>query len=80
MIRRLKIPLAEISRDSCGHEHAEDQYEPSRKLRHLVQARSPWCTAPGCTNPAARCDLDHTVPWDKGGISCECNLAPTRKR
>ncbi|HSZ48699.1 MAG TPA: HNH endonuclease signature motif containing protein, partial [Streptosporangiaceae bacterium] len=25
---------------------------------------------------AARCDLDHTTPYDRGGLTCECNLAP----
>jgi hypothetical protein len=25
---------------------------------------------------SARCDLDHTVAWDQGGITCECDLAP----
>jgi hypothetical protein len=30
----------------------------------------------GCSRPAAGCDLDHTVPWDQGGITCECDLAP----
>jgi hypothetical protein len=24
----------------------------------------------------ARCDLDHTIAWDQGGITCECGLAP----
>jgi hypothetical protein len=28
------------------------------------------------SRPAARCDLDHTVPWDQGGPTCECDLAP----
>jgi hypothetical protein len=76
MIARLQIPVAKIAEGSCGHEHAEPGYRPSRKLRHLVEARSPWCTAPGCVNPAAHCDEDHTIPWDKGGLTCECNLSP----
>ena len=36
-------------------------------------APAPRRAAPG---PAARCDLDHTRPWDEGGPTCECNLAP----
>ena len=40
------------------------------------KARNAQCTAPGCGRPAARCDLDHTVAWDQGGITCECGLAP----
>ena len=30
--------------------------------------------------PAARCDQDHTVPYDQGGRTCECNLAPLCRR
>jgi hypothetical protein len=68
--------LVPIARGHCDHAHAETGYRPSRKLQHLVRARSARCTAPGCSRPAARCDLDHTVPWDQGGITCECDLAP----
>ena len=72
----LSTPLTSIARGPCDHVHAETGYRPSRKLQHLVRARSARCTAPGCRRPAARCDLDHTVPWDQGGITCECDLAP----
>ena len=72
----LSTPLTPITRGPCDHPHAETGYRPSRKLQHLVRARSARCTAPGCGRPAARCDLDHTVPWDQGGITCECDLAP----
>ena len=72
----LATPLTPIARGPCDHAHAETGYRPSRKLQHLVRARSARCTAPGCGRPAARCDLDHTVPWDQGGITCECDLAP----
>ena len=73
---RLTTPLIPVARGPCDHAHGEAGYHPSRKLRHLIRARSATCTAPGCTRPAARCDLDHTVPWDQGGITCECGLAP----
>ncbi len=79
-VRSLGIHMVPIARGHCDHAHAEAGYRPSRKLQHLVRARSAWCTAPGCGRPAARCDLDHTVPWDQGGITCECDLAPWCKR
>jgi hypothetical protein len=41
-----------------------------------VQVRQRRCSHPGCRRPAARCDLDHTIPFDQGGRTCECNLAP----
>ncbi len=79
-LRSLGIRMVRIARGSCDHAHAETGYRPSRTLRHLVRARSARCTAPGCGRPAARCDLDHTVPWDQGGITRECDLAPLCKR
>jgi len=73
---RLTSPLIPVTRGPCDHAHAETGYHPSRKLQHLIRARSAACTAPGCRRSAARCDLDHTVPWDRGGRTCECGLAP----
>jgi len=75
-LRGLRVTLTPIARGRCGHRHAETGYQPSRKLQHLIHARSTRCTAPGCGRPAARCDLDHTTAWDQGGATCECNLAP----
>ena len=72
----LGVRLTPIARGDCDHRHAETGYQPSRKLQHLIRTRSTRCTAPGCGRPAARCDLDHTLAWDKGGITCECGLAP----
>jgi hypothetical protein len=68
--------MTPIARGSCDHTGAETGYHPSRKLQHLIRARNATCTAPGCSRPAARCDLDHTIPWDQGGPTCECDLAP----
>ena len=76
LIGRLRIELTPIARGTCGHARAEPGYRPSRKLQHLVKVRNARCIAPGCGRPAARCDLDHTVPWDQGGLTCECDLAP----
>ena len=73
---QLKTPLIPVTRGSCDHPHAEAGYHPSHRLQHLIRARNATCTAPGCRRPAARCDLDHTVPWDQGGLTCECGLAP----
>jgi len=76
LIGRLKVRLAPITRGGCDHASAEAGYTPSRRLAHLVRARNATCTAPGCGAAAAGCDLDHTLAWDKGGITCECDLAP----
>jgi Domain of unknown function (DUF222) len=76
VLRALGITLNMIIRGPCHHAHAERRYRPGRKLRHLVNARNTRCTAPGCGQPAARCDLDHTTAWHHGGPTCPCNLAP----
>jgi hypothetical protein len=72
----LKVPITPLARGGCDHRHQEPGYQPSRKLQHLIQARNRTCSAPGCQRPAARCDLDHTIPYDRGGRTCECDLAP----
>ena len=72
----LKVQMTSIARGHCDHEHAETRYKPSRSLQHLIKVRNARCTAPGCGRLAARCDLDHTIAWGKGGITCECDLAP----
>jgi len=72
----LRIRMTPIARGSCDHAQAEAGYRPSRALAHLVKVRNTRCTAPGCGRPAARCDLDHTLAWENGGITCECDLAP----
>jgi hypothetical protein len=72
----LGIRMTAIARGSCPHLHAEEGYRPSRRLRHLVRARNAGCSAPGCGRAAVRCDLDHTVAWEQGGLTCECDLAP----
>jgi hypothetical protein len=70
------VTVSPLAGQECDHRHHEPGYQPSRKLRHLIWARTPTCSAPGCRRPAARCDLDHTVPHEQGGRTCECNLAP----
>jgi hypothetical protein len=72
----LTITVSPLADGPCDHRHQEPGYQPSRKLQHLIWARTTTCTAPGCGRAAARCDLDHTTPYDQGGRTCECNLAP----
>jgi hypothetical protein len=66
-------PLAAID---CGHERESSRYRPPPSLWHLIQIRSQRCTYPGCRMPAARCDDEHTIAFEKGGKTCECNLGP----
>ena len=70
------IKLRALAAAECGHERESSNYRPPPSLWHLIQIRNQRCTAPGCRMPAAKCDGDHTLPFEKGGRTCECNLAP----
>jgi hypothetical protein len=76
ILRRLGVVIEPIARRTCDHRHEEPGYKPSRKLRHLVAARTATCTSPGCGCTWARSDFEHTLPHDKGGRTCECNGGP----
>jgi len=76
----LRLTLNSVIRGPCDHAQAQAGYRPGRKLQHLVNARNTRCTAPGCSRPAARCDLDHTDPWHHSKLTCPCNLSPRCKR
>ncbi|HEY5852953.1 MAG TPA: HNH endonuclease signature motif containing protein, partial [Aldersonia sp.] len=39
-------------------------YRPNAETAALVRARDRHCRFPGCTMPAARCQLDHIRPFD----------------
>ncbi len=79
LLRQLKIPIEPIARQTCDHRHAEDRYTPSRKLSHLIRARTNTCDAPGCAAQAVYADLDHTTPHPDGPTD-ECNLGPKCRR
>jgi hypothetical protein len=65
---------------ACGHARQVGGYRPGSLLRELVKVRQRTCGFPGCRRPARVCDDDHTVPYDQGGRTCECNLAPLCRR
>jgi hypothetical protein len=58
----------------CAHRKASLAYRPPPRLREYVAARDQTCRSPVCRQPASRADLDHTVPHDQGGRTCDCNL------
>jgi hypothetical protein len=53
---------------------AENGYRPSAGLAAFVRARDMTCRAPGCEVPAEFCDIDHTVPYARGGSTHPSNL------
>ncbi|HEX3493440.1 MAG TPA: DUF222 domain-containing protein [Streptosporangiaceae bacterium] len=58
----------------CAHTDATPSYRPTQKIRDYVTARDQTCRNPRCRQPARHADLDHTIPWDRGGPTCRCNL------
>ena len=74
------IAISMLETGDCSHPRQSPAYRPPPSLRHLITIRQPCCSFPGCRRPAARCDEDHTVPYDQGGRTCECNLAPLCRR
>ncbi len=61
-------------------DYGRTTYRPPRDLTEFVIARDQTCVFPGCRRAAHRCDLDHRVPYDKGGITSPQNLEPLCKR
>jgi len=76
----LTVTVRPVAVWDCLHERESAGYQPSPTLRHVIRVRQRTCSFPGCRRPAARCDQDHTVPYDQGGRTCECNLAPLCRR
>jgi hypothetical protein len=75
LIQGMQLTFRPIARGTCDHAYAEDQYTPSRTLKHLIRARNATCDAPACNAQAIYTDLDHTVPHPAGPTD-ECNLSP----
>src|SRR5487761_108845 len=76
----VKVTAEPIATAECDHRNCEPGHDPSPGLQRLIRARTSTCTGPGCRRPAGQCDLDHTVPYDDGGITCECGVGPGCRR
>jgi Domain of unknown function (DUF222) len=75
LLRELNVTFEPIARGTCDHRHREAQYAPSRKLKHLMHARTATCPTPGCEARAIHNEADHTIPWPVGE-TCEHNVSP----
>lgn len=71
--------------DGHGGESAPSRsavtYRPSARVAAFVRAAYRTCTFPNCDVPAARCQIDHLVPFDhddpeRGGWTIVTNLQP----
>jgi hypothetical protein len=77
---QISVTAEPIAAGCCDHRSAEPQYRPSATLQRIIRARTTTCSYYGCGRPAVRCDLDHTIAYDDGGITCECDLASLCRR
>jgi len=66
--------VADAAAGGCAHIQASPAYQPPPLLREFITARDGTCRFPTCRQPVWRCDLDHCIPYDKGGRTCRCNL------
>jgi len=57
-----------------GASAPEPRYRPSAALATFVRCRDLTCRFPGCECPADFCDIDHTIPYDRGGPTHASNL------
>lgn len=87
--------LDQQARDWCGRvdthltvlpvidlaDHVQTEaYEIGERLKTHTDLLNPFCVFPWCSQPARRCDHDHGVPYEQGGSTCDCNLAPLCRR
>jgi hypothetical protein len=55
------------------------RYRPTPAMANTIAALDGVCTAPGCTTPAHRCDVDHNRPWPAGPTAIT-NLSARHRR
>jgi hypothetical protein len=68
--------IADTAAGGCAHTAAAPGYRPPPRIREHVAARDQTCRQPTCRQPAHHADIDHTVPYDQGGLTCTCNTGP----
>jgi hypothetical protein len=57
-----------------------DAYEVRGRFETRNHLLHSMCVFPLCTRPARQCDHDHRVPRNRGGETCDCNIAPLCRR
>ena len=76
----LTVAFDVVPTHACDHRHRVNAYQPSERLRRLVQVRDHSCTWPPCSRPARDSDFEHAVPYDKGGVTDACNAGARSRR
>lgn len=75
-VRILTDPVTGVVTDDMAQ-----TYEPTVAMRRTVRQKWRCCTAPGCSRPAAACEIDHCCAFFKpdparGGLTVVENLHP----
>jgi hypothetical protein len=78
--RELAVRFDVVPTHECDHRHEVSSYQPSGRLRRLVQVRDQECTFPTCSRPARESDFEHAVPYDQGGRTDACNAGARSRR
>jgi hypothetical protein len=78
--RNLTVVIEPVPTHECDHREETHGYEPSDKLRHLVQVRDGECTFPPCSRHAKETDFEHVFPYHKGGRTCACNAGARSRK
>ena len=55
-------------------DYGRTTYRPPQDLADHVIARDRTCRFKHCARAACRCDLEHELPWERGGQTNEANL------
>jgi len=78
--RKLTVRFDVVPTHDCDHRHQVNAYEPSDRLRRLVQVRDYECTFPPCSRPARESDFEHAIPYHQGGKTDACNAGARSRR
>ena len=57
-----------------------ETYVPPQQLQDFLIARDRTCRFPGCRKSALRSEIDHAIPWEKGGKTNPENMGVLCKR
>jgi hypothetical protein len=57
-----------------------ERYSVPKDLRAWLRVRDGTCRFVGCGQRAERCDIDHTIEWQHGGMTAHDNLAHLCRR
>jgi hypothetical protein len=78
-IASLGVTMERLATEPGEDGRTESQHDPSRTLRHMIEARNATCATPGCDHPAVTSDMEHRIEWEKGGKTSEGNLDPGKR-